>query len=445
MTLIAALTACLAVSALAFAAAGASADDRFGTNASFLWSTPQSSWAPKVQEMQQDGIQVARALAPWDIVEHNAPVNGVHTYTWSPVDAIVSVLAARHILWQPTIAYSAPWAASQRSLLGQPNLFSPPANNADYAAYAQALVKRYGPNGAFWSEHPELTRQPVTAVEIWNEEDEPGYWQPRPDPAAYAAMYTAARSAIHQVAPSVQAITGGIAGQSTAYLQGVYSASGGTSGHLDAVGLHPYATNTQEMYSEVVGMRQVLEQHGDVNVPLDVTEFGWPTAGLLSSRYAVISDAQRAQYVTQFVTAVARSNCGVGRIQPYAWETPEQNIFSPEDWFGVVHPSLARSATEVAYAAAIGQLAPVATPGPPSTALCSQQLGAAASSSQPQASQPQPLLPSLLSPLRVKRLRASHLRSRHGRLHARRSRHVRLHAARSRHLRSHRAHALQAR
>ena len=412
--LVAALSAALAVTAFALGASGASADDRFGINAQVLfWSFPQSTWAGHVQLMRQDGIQVVRADAHWEDVEPNAPSGGVHTYNWAPLDAIESTLAANHIVWQPIVDYSAPWAASRQNtmLLGSsPDVFSPPVNNADYAAFAQALVLRYGPNGAFWSQNPQLTPQPVTSVEIWNEENTSGFWQPQPDAAAYAALYTAARSAVHQVAPSVQVMIGGLVPPAAQFLQSIYDALGGASGRIDAVAIHPYASDPRYMYPEVVDTRSVLEQHGDGGVPINVTEFGWPTQGLNSSGYTEVSDVQRAQYIAQFTKAVARSNCGVVRIEPHTWVTEEQSIFNPEDWFGFVHPNLSRSATENAYSSMIGQLAPLATPTPYSTSACSQQLGVAAGTTvQPAPAQPQPLLP--LPPLLSLKLQSVPLRA----------------------------------
>jgi hypothetical protein len=148
------------------------------------------------------------------------------------------------------------------------------------------------------------------------------------------------------------------------------------------------------MYPEVVDTRSVLDQHGDGGLPINITEFGWPTQGLNSTGFTEVSDAQRAQYVAQFTKAVARSNCGVVRIEPHTWVTAEQSIFSPEDWFGFVHPNLSRSATETAYSSTIGQLAPLATPTPYSTSTCSQQLGVAAgTTTQPAPSSPPPLIP----------------------------------------------------
>jgi hypothetical protein len=357
--------------------------------------------------MRQDGDQIVRTDAFWDNVEPYAPVNGQHRYNWTHLDQIVSALAAQGLHWLPIVDYSAPWAASRHNSLGQPNLYSPPANNADYAAYAQALIQRYATGGAFWSQHPALTALPVTAVEIWNEENGSVFWQPQPNAAAYTAMYEAARDAIHAVDPTVEVLVGGLANPGAPFLQGMYSALNGASGRIDGVALHPYFATPSGMYSDVVDVRSVLEQHGDASVPIDLTEYGWTTRGSMFQSFPTATDQQRAQYLQQFTQALAQSNCGIERLTPYTWVSPEKNAFNPEDWFGIVHPNGIRSTSENVYSSTILKLEPLAAPATISASQCASQLGA-----QPKTTPPpsQPLLPFLglkLAMLPVPRLASS--------------------------------------
>ena len=360
---------------LILGAAAASADDRFGINAQKLfWSMPQSTWAAHAQLMRADGIQVVRTDAFWSNAEPRAPVAGVHSFYWSKLDAIETTLAANQIRWQPIVDYSTSWDASRHTWSGAPDLMSPPANDQYYAEYAQALVRRYGPGGSFWSAHPALAPIPVTAVEVWNEANNSAFWHPQPNAAAYASLYQATRTAIDAVSTGVAAIAGAASNPTAPFLQSMYSALGGGAGQIDAVAIHPYADKPHDMYYDVADTRLVLEQHGDNAAPIDVTEFGWPTRGI-GSGYTVIPDSERAQYLTQVTQTLTSSSCGIGRIEPHSWVTAEQNSLNPEDWFGVVHPSGVRSSSESQYSATIRGLASAgATTAAPSATTCAQQL-----------------------------------------------------------------------
>jgi hypothetical protein len=383
---------------IAIAATAASADQEFGVNAQFLfWSFPQSTWAKNAAMMGQDGIQVVRADALWSNVEPKAPVGGVHTYRWTTLDAIETTLANAGLGWQPIIDYSTSWAASAHTWTGTPIQKSPPRNYEDYAAYAQALVARYGPGGSFWAAHPDLVAAPVTAVEIWNEANIKAFWQPEPSPSAYASLYEAARTAVHRANPNVAAIVGASSNPTAPFLQNMYQ-SIGAPGLIDAVAIHPYADKPHDMYYDVADTRLVLQQHGDGSVPIDVTEFGWPTRGL-GGGSTVISDSQRGIYLADVARTLSQSSCGIDRIEPHTWITAEQNQLNTEDWFGVVHPNGVRSISENDYSGAIKQLAVGGTStSAPDASQCAQQLGVPSGATlQQQQQQPsQPLLPPLL-------------------------------------------------
>jgi hypothetical protein len=379
---------------VAIAASAASADESFGINAQFLfWSFPQSTWAKNAAMMSQDGVQVVRADALWSNVEPKAPIGGVHTYRWTTLDAIETTLANAGLRWQPIIDYSTSWAASARTSSGAPDQKSPPRNYQDYAAYAQALVARYGPGGSFWSAHPDLAAPPVTAVEIWNEANIKAFWHPEPSPSAYASLYEAARTAIHSTDPSVAAIVGASSNPTPPFLQSMYQTIG-APGRIDAVAIHPYADKPHDMYPDVADTRLVLEQHGDGSVPIDVTEFGWPTEGL-GGGSSVVSDAQRGTYLVDVTRTLAQSSCGVDRIEPHTWITSEQNPLNTEEWFGVVHPNGIRSTSENDYSGAIRQLSTggISTSNAPSATACAQQLDVRLGSTLTPAKPSQPLLP----------------------------------------------------
>ena len=332
------------------------ASQRFGINAQVLfWRMPPSVWPEHVREMRQDGIKVVRTDAFWDSTEPQPPVGGVHRYRWDRLDAIVGTLASAGLRWLPVLDYSTPWAASRRNAAGQPLLYSPPASDAAFASYAQAVARRYGPGGDFWRAQRSLTAEPVTAIEIWNEENGPVFWYPAADASAYSRLYEAARAAVHRVDRSTEVLVGGLTNPSAPFLASMYAALGGRSGQIDAVAIHPYAPTPARMLPDLVETRQVLDQHGDIDVPIDVTEFGWATHGAPSAGQ-VANEQQRASYLQQFTQTAALSDCGIERILPHTWATLDRDYSNPEDWYGLVQPNAAPTPSAVAYATTVGEL-----------------------------------------------------------------------------------------
>ncbi len=97
--------------------------------------------------------------------------------------------------------------------------------------------------------------------------------------AAYAKVYEAARSALHAVDPSGQAVVGGLA-DSASYGVDVKSdedlLSALPRGEVDAVGYHPWVYDVDDdlLRPDTVQLRYWMSQHGLGDVPLDVNEFG---------------------------------------------------------------------------------------------------------------------------------------------------------------------------
>ena len=71
-----------------------------------------------------------------------------------------------------------------------------PARPGDFAAFLTALVTRYGPNGSFWAEHPEVVTQPIRAWQIWNEPNLTRYWNVGAWAPPYVKLLKAAHAAL---------------------------------------------------------------------------------------------------------------------------------------------------------------------------------------------------------------------------------------------------------
>jgi hypothetical protein len=379
----------------------APANQEFGFNAAFMfWSMSQASWTRFSALMPGNGVQIARVDAPWPAVEPQAPnlLTG-HHYHWQQLDAIAAALAQEGIRWLPLIGQSAPWDASRWLPNGTPDERSAPRDPGQFAHFAALVAARYGPGGAFWAAHPTLPALPVSAVEIWNEPNTPEAWHPKPDARAYFTLYEEARAAIHNVAPAIEVLVGGLSNPASTYLEALYRAGGNQVGLFDGVGLHAYGAIPKVVLDNVAATRQTLDAHGDIDLPLDLTEFGWPVRpvsaapiagvlGLLAPRpgqkgtpsdgMPFVSEPTRASYLTQVVQALATSDCGVERIVPQTWVSREHNAAQQSDWYGVIHPDGTETETAYAYGQLVTSLEQQPQGLPAQDAVCQRQLAVAA-------------------------------------------------------------------
>jgi len=295
--------------------------------------------------LHDTGATLARSDAFWEASEPTPPRGGVHHYDWSFDDAIAFALAAHGLTWLPIIDYSTPWA---RSIPGQDH--SAP-NPEAFAAYAAAVASRYGPGGTFWQAHPQLAPHPVAAFEIWNEPDSPDFWIPRPDAAAYAALYLRARQAIVAVQPAARVIVGGLTRPDT-FLPALLAAAPELRSKLAGVAIHPYAATPQAVLEKVRAARATLVSLGLGSLPLYVTEVGWTTSPPGALDY--LSERLRPGYIEQTLSELGHTNCGLSAVLLYAWLTPERNPADPGDWFGIRPPGGRSSPDTTAFTQGIG-------------------------------------------------------------------------------------------
>jgi hypothetical protein len=281
--------------------------------------------------MQSRGVQVVRIDAPWAVIEPQPPGPAGHSWQFAQTDAWAAALAVHHLTWEPVLDYSVGWATTCGGFCG-------PTDDSTYAAFAKAVVARYGEHGSFWAQHPQLPYYPARTFEVWNEENTSNYWSTGPSAGQYARLYMAARAAIKAVDPTSSVIVGGLAGPNVAFnpqqdypaqfVRQMLAAQPGLRGHIDGFGLHPYAPTAQDSVEWVVDFRHVLDSLGEGSAPIDITEFGWP-AGAGPAR-----ETWRAWEMLTFGLYLAHSNCGIGLVAPYDWVNPLYALDSPD--FGLV-------------------------------------------------------------------------------------------------------------
>jgi hypothetical protein len=246
------------------------------------------------------GARVLRASFHWSVIEQQPG-----RYDFWIYDGYVAAAANAHLTVLPVL-FDPPAFRSARPLSGARRGTYPPANYADFAFFAAALVRRYGPGGEFWRLHPELPQMPIRSWQVWNEPNNPVYWPSGPNPAQYAAMLRTVGYGIKAVDPGARVITAGlneaeVGMKLVPFLRGMYRA--GAKGSFDALALHPYAPASDLVVAQVRRAVRELRRNGDGARTL-VTELGWAT-GSPSRRALVVSEAGQAALVRRTIAALA--------------------------------------------------------------------------------------------------------------------------------------------
>jgi hypothetical protein len=281
-----------------------------------------------------DGLGLARADLLWEFTEPLPPRAGTHTYDWRFDDFVAGRLAAHGFKWIAVLAYAPAWASRDPA-----HLHGAPRTPADFAAYAGAVAARY--------------RGQIAAYEIWNEENSPSFWRPRPDPAAYAQLYVAARAAIHRADPGAAVLIGGLA-NGTAFLSQLLAIPG-VAGQIDGVSVHPYGPGPLQVVARVRAYRLELRSLGVGSLPLYVTEYGWATLPLRNPTYAPASE--QGPFIGEVARVLLPSDCNVRAVIFYAWTTAERNASDRDQWYGIAPPNAAPTAATASVASAARELA----------------------------------------------------------------------------------------
>src|SRR3954447_6148533 len=324
----------------------------FGISAPDLWSL---SLQGKDQASQRDsqlagmraaGFDWVRTELGWRDIEPNAPVQGAHTYDWSVGDEHVAALAAHGLSLRPMLMATPTWAAADPAASAngcQRGSAVDPSHARDFAAYAGAVVRRYGPGGSFWQSRPDLPYEPMQDVEIWNEPNFHRFWCPAPDPETFSSMMLQATDAIHGVDPSIDVTLGGLAAlqqtQSTGiaadeFLRRMLASSPTLASGIDAVGFHPYAPGPTADLWLIGWFRQSMNAVGLGQAQIALTEFGWHGG---TSPGSLPEDRRAANY-QQFTDQVARTDCGINAIAAHDWVSPQLKQAYPDDWYGITDP-----------------------------------------------------------------------------------------------------------
>jgi len=295
--------------------------------------------------MVGNGVQTLRLMFNWsqaqpyqsfdqvppDQRDRYRDENGVPT-DYALMDQVVTASATRHIALLPEVQIAPAWAARH------PGQFaSPPSDPEQFAAFMGALTRRYGPGGSFWTEHPELTAQPIRYWQIWNEPSFNTFWSDQPFADDYVALVRASRNAIKAVDPGAKIVLAGLPNKSWNSLEKIYKAGG--KDEFDIAAFHPFTAKVDGVRTILEKDRKVMSKYHDSKKPLWVTEMSWTSAkGKTTVNYGneQTEKGQAKNLAAAYkMLAKYRGKLHIGRVYWYTWLSRDTQRDYPFDWAGL--------------------------------------------------------------------------------------------------------------
>lgn len=306
----------------AVAQAKPSAADFWGLQTAGMLGNPEFA-EDETSAMQQLGIRTVRKTIAWTAAQQSNGTCGggaAAALDWSTLDGQILDAAQHGIKVHANLGpLRNPCGSSYPSLLGTQEYEE--WKKPEAGGFVYELVQRYGPGGAFWAAHPAYADRAITTWEIANEPNyAPFAFGNQPDPDGYAKFLIDTAIPIKVAEPNATVLIGGLtpawkeAIPPTTFLAEMYAGAGGgyTSEELDwaygGVAFHPYSLTNHHAYPsegnygehayEVLGqveaLRDYLDENGDANKTLWITELGWPVAepGDFSFEYSETSTQQ---------------------------------------------------------------------------------------------------------------------------------------------------------
>lgn len=237
-----------------------------------------------VKLMQDAGVQAVRMDFNWDMLNPTRD-----EWKFEDYDAVVKIARAHDLAFLGILDYVSWWASSaQDSQDWRVRLYSEPLNDYDFARYTYEVVSHFKNDVHVW--------------QVWNEPNTQGFWKPKPNPARYVSLLQEAYLAAKYADPAAVVLFAGLSsngvegnddsGLASNFIEHAYQA--GARGYFDAMAIHPYMLpdgGIETLRGKISAARAVMNQFGDENIPLWLTEIGvpsdapwWATAPLQSEQ-----------------------------------------------------------------------------------------------------------------------------------------------------------------
>ena len=268
--------------------------------------------------MATSGVESVRVVFEWMLAQpkKDGPFDN------SVSDRMVRQAAAHGIDVLPIVILAPRWARQYEQVA-----HSPPKDFGNYNRYLRVLIRRYGPQGSFWTENPTLPKHPIRRWQIWNEPHLQYQWSiPTGDDYApgYGRLLRGAYRTIKALDKSATVVLGGLTNFSWEYLDHLYE-KGGIRGYFDVAAMHPYTSKPGGVITLTKRFRIVMRRHGDPKKSIWLTELGLPASkGKVDSDNKLqTTDAGMATFLRDAFDLLVKNRgsslAGVKRVYWYSW------------------------------------------------------------------------------------------------------------------------------
>jgi hypothetical protein len=285
-----ALAALLAVVLVAAPAGGGDTDpygeDPYGEKPLVIGTVLQRDLDPhEGRQMRAGGITSVRFFLNWSEAEQLP-----YQYDWSVPDRTVREIVRDGLTPLPFVFGLPTWAAHADGYdcVGGECASYAPRSARTRDAFGRILglaVRRYGPDGVFWDNNPELPYRPIRVWQLWNEPNLSSYYRPYVSPSSYAELVRAGAAGVRAEDPGAEVLVGGLSGDRTtskrwstqSFLRRFYAVPG-VGASFDGLALHPYHPSRRGVLDQIVLARRITAKR-DPGVDMWITEIGWASGG----------------------------------------------------------------------------------------------------------------------------------------------------------------------
>jgi GH35 family endo-1,4-beta-xylanase len=316
------------------AAALASASTALAAPRDFFGLVPNSDLEGADYRMiREANVGAARVSLFWQVIEARND-----RFDWSGTDRMIGEFASRGIRSLPLLFGTPAWLSNQPV---KPPLGSK-RKKRQWMDFLTEAVERYGQGGTYWSsayprQFPGGDPEPIDTWQIWNEQNGPKHFHPRPSVKKYGNLLRLSDKAITGEEPGAEIVVGGMASQPTGpgginawtYVRKLLKKKAARRS-LDHAGLHPYAGSDREVVSDVKRMRRTLKKGGKRKAEVWITELGWSSSRKAGGKLAKTPQRQ-AKLLEKTYRRLKRKrkSWGIGGVYWYTWRDFQGGIC---DW-----------------------------------------------------------------------------------------------------------------